>query len=251
MTTFKDHFSTQAPAYARHRPRYPSALFDYLAEVAPARLRCWDCATGNGQAAVALAEHFDDVVATDASAQQLEQCISAPRVTYRRALAEQSELADDSVDLVTVAAAIHWFDRDLFYREVRRVCRAGGVLAAWVYGARVRVSPGVDAAVAHFANEVLAPFWPAEFHHTRTGYRELDFPFEQLDAPSFEAQQQWGLEQILGFARTWSATPRYVEKVGDDPIALLRQRLEPTWHDEVGRDTATVGFPLHVLIGRT
>ena len=48
-------------------------LFTYLASLCPAHDLAWDCATGNGQAAVALAPHFEQVIATDASAQQIDQ----------------------------------------------------------------------------------------------------------------------------------------------------------------------------------
>jgi hypothetical protein len=52
---FTDHFGSVAGAYAHYRPTYPAPLFAWLAAVAPARQRAWDCATGTGQAAVALA----------------------------------------------------------------------------------------------------------------------------------------------------------------------------------------------------
>ena len=70
---YKDNFSAVAGGYARHRPAYPDALFDWLAAVAPRREAAWDCACGNGQASVGLAAHFDHVCATDASAKQIDQ----------------------------------------------------------------------------------------------------------------------------------------------------------------------------------
>src|SRR5262245_26273424 len=138
--SFKDHFSTQAGEYMLYRPRYPRALFEFLASIAPARDRAWDCGTGNGQAATALAEFFAEVVATDPSASQLVHARRHPKVRYLEAAAEQCPLADESVDLVTVAQAVHWFDLTKFYAEVRRVGRAGGVLAVWSYGL-AKISP--------------------------------------------------------------------------------------------------------------
>ena len=107
---FKDHFSGHARAYAEFRPSYPSDLAAYLAHLEPNRGLAWDCGTGNGQAAILLADHFDRVAATDPSRQQLCSATAHPRVTYLAATAERAPLADGSVNLVTVAQALHWFD---------------------------------------------------------------------------------------------------------------------------------------------
>src|SRR5262245_38403499 len=126
-TSFKDHFSTVASNYALYRPRYPAELFAYLATLVPTCEFAWDCATGSGQAAVALAAHFKRVIATDASATQIANGETHPRVEYRVAPAEQSGLAAASVDLLTVAQALHWFDLPRFFVEANRVLRPRGV----------------------------------------------------------------------------------------------------------------------------
>ncbi len=59
---FKDHFSGHAANYAKFRPNYPRQLFEYLVSIAPGRGRAWDCATGNGQAAVGLSAFFECVI---------------------------------------------------------------------------------------------------------------------------------------------------------------------------------------------
>jgi ubiquinone/menaquinone biosynthesis C-methylase UbiE len=184
--TFEDHFSSLASLYAAHRPRYPRALFEHHIELVEARDLCWDCATGQGQAALALSEWFDRVIATDASEEQLKQAPAHPKVEFRKALAERSGLADRSVDLITVATAIHWFDFDAFHAEVRRVAKPGAVLAA----------------------------------------SELD------------------LVQFLGWVRSWSAVPRFVEVHGD-PLPPLEQALAPLWTER-----RRVRWPLHFALGR-
>jgi len=100
---FQDHFSGVAHLYADFRPSYPEALFDTLAALVPRRALAWDCAAGNGQATVELARHFERVVATDASHEQIASARRLPNVEYRVALAEASGLADASVELITVA----------------------------------------------------------------------------------------------------------------------------------------------------
>lgn len=156
---FKDHFSGHAGQYARFRPRYPEALFSYLALLAPVREFAWNCATGNGQAAIGLAAHFERVIATDASSQQIESAEPHARVEYRVAPAENSRLPADSIDLVTAAQALHWFDIPAFFAEAQRVLKPGGVTAVWAYNL-LRISPEVDALVNRFYLETTAAFWP-------------------------------------------------------------------------------------------
>ncbi|HJT44865.1 MAG TPA: class I SAM-dependent methyltransferase, partial [Chthoniobacterales bacterium] len=118
---FKDHFSKQAADYAKFRPRYPRAMFEYLGTLAPTRDLAWDCATGNGQAAVELASIFQGVIATDASATQIANAEPHENVEYRVASAEESGLESSSIDLIMVAQALHWFDLKKFHAEARRI----------------------------------------------------------------------------------------------------------------------------------
>ena len=132
--TFKDLFSGHAGVYAQARPDYPPALFEWLARQCAGRGLVWDAGCGNGQASVALAAHFDRVVASDPSAAQIAQAGAHPHVEYRVEAAEAPSLPDASVDLVTVAQAYHWFDHERFHAQVRRVAKPGAVIAVWTYG---------------------------------------------------------------------------------------------------------------------
>jgi len=82
MATFRDHFSGHAGSYARWRPGYPRELFEWVASLGGRCRTAWDCATGNGQAAGALAASFDRVVATDASLDQVARAVEYPGVSY-------------------------------------------------------------------------------------------------------------------------------------------------------------------------
>ena len=126
---FEDNFSKQADVYARYRPPYPAALYEWIASIAPGHAVAWDCGTGNGQAAIGLTRHFRSIIATDPSTAQIANAPAHPQIEYRVARAEESGLADQSVDAITVALALHWFDLDQFYAEARRVLKPGGKLA--------------------------------------------------------------------------------------------------------------------------
>ncbi|HMB52179.1 MAG TPA: class I SAM-dependent methyltransferase, partial [Thermoanaerobaculia bacterium] len=226
---FHDHFSAVAGDYARHRPTYPSALFDWLATLPANREHAWDCATGSGQAARELGKHFGRVTATDASTQQLAKAAPAENVEYRVATAEESGLADASVDLVTVAQAVHWFDLERFWPEVRRVLVDGGLVAVWSYEL-FTVNDAVDAVVWRLYRDVVGEHWPPQRKMVETGYRDLWFPFDEVEVPELEMVAEWDLERVMGYLRTWSASKRWAEAHGGrDPVRMVREDLVRAW----------------------
>lgn len=244
---FKDHFSAHAAAYARHRPRYPPALFEYLAAAAPNRGAAWDCATGNGQAAVALADQFQRVLATDASAAQIENAEPHRRIEYRVAPAESSGIEPHSIALITVAQALHWFDLPLFFAEAQRVLQPGGIIACWGYNL-LTIAPEIDPLVNRFYRETTGPFWPAEREMIETGYGTIEFPFDEITPPPFEMRALWNLDQLLGYLRTWSATQKFISARGFDPVDSLSEALGRVWG---GADAwRAVRWPLHGRVGR-
>ena len=241
---FKDHFSRDSKGYAEFRPKYPAELFTWLASVSPGRGLAWDAGTGNGQAAVALAAHFERVMASDPSERQIREAAPHPRVTYSLA-AEENGLAPASADLVTVAQALHWFDRPKFWNEVRRVLRPGGVVAVWCYELQ-HVSREVDTIINRFYHETVGPFWTADRKLVEAGYRTVEFPFKEFAAPSFAMVTEWTLEHQVGYLGTWSAVGKYRKETGQDPVALVRPELERVW----GGGSRRVEWPLSVRAGR-
>lgn len=247
MSPFKDHFSGHAGAYARARPSYPPALYVWLAEQCRERKLAWDCATGNGQAAMGLAPHFTRVIATDASAEQIRNAAAHPQIEYRIAPAERSTLPDAGVDLIAVAQALHWFDLPRFFGEARRVLKPGGVLAAWGYGLN-RISPAIDAIVKRFYMQTVGPYWPPERHLIDERYAGTPFPFSELETPGFEMCAEWTLQQYLDYLDTWSAVQRYRKARGADPLVALREELAAVW-GESGRKRDIL-WPLFMRAGR-
>lgn len=245
---FTDHFASVAADYARFRPVYPAALFAWLADLAPARTMAWDCAAGSGQASRDLADHFDQVIATDASAAQIAAAHPHHRVEYRVAPAEASGLSAGTVDLVTVAQALHWFDLDRFYAEVRRVLKPGGVLAVWSYGVLAVAGTAVDERVQTFYRDTVGPYWPPERQLVESGYRTLPFPFAELEAPAFHMETSWSLSELLGYVRSWSATGRFGVERGYDPVTALADELASLWGAPL--EPRIVTWPLALRVGR-
>jgi SAM-dependent methyltransferase len=225
-------FASVAREYASFRPGYPPELFAWLARTAPARGAVWDCGCGNGQASVALAGPFAHVFATDVSPEQIAAARAHARVSYTVAAAERSGLESQSVDLVTVAQALHWFDVDAFYAEARRVARRDAVLAVWNYPRPEFTDPELERIFLDFYSDVVGPYWPAERRHIESNYRTLPFPFEELPHPPFGLSLEWTFEQVIGYVSSWSATARYRQALGQDPLPQLRATLGPAWPGE-------------------
>lgn len=246
MQAPKDNFSRQAGDYARFRPLYPEALYDFLFSLTPAREAAWDAGTGNGQVAVQLAAAFGHVYATDISAGQLAKAVPRGNVTYRVCRAESTGFPEGAFDLVTVAQALHWFDFGAFYDEVNRVARPGAVLAAWGYNL-LHVGPAVDALVRELYHDVVGTYWDAERRHVEASYATVPFPFRELPAPPLRMTTRWGREELLGYLNTWSAVQGYVREHGTNPVEALRPRLEALWPAD---ETREVQFPLFLRAGR-
>lgn len=242
---FEDRFSAQAAAYARHRPVYPPELYALLARLAPGRSCAWDCGCGNGQAAVAVRQHFDRVIATDASAAQIEHAQACAGVEYRVAPAEASGLPAASVDLVTAASALHWFDLPAFYREVRRVLTRRGVLAAWGYREAV-VAPGIDELINDYQNRIVDAFWSSRVRIVAGGYQGIEFPFDEVQVPPMDVRAVWTADQMLGYLGTWSASQAYLERHGRPATALIEAELRSRW----GESERPVRWPLTARVGR-
>jgi SAM-dependent methyltransferase len=220
-------FATVAREYANFRPGYPPELFAWLARVAPARDAVWDCGCGSGQASLALAEHFAVIHATDVAPEQIAAARPHARVRYSVAPAEHSGLGPNSVDLVTVAQALHWFDVGAFYAEARRVARPDALLAVWNYPRPQLADAQLEQRFLTFYDDVVGPYWPPERRHIEANYTTLPFPFEELPHPPFALTLNWNQEQLLGYVSSWSATARYRKANGTDP--LLRESLRNVW----------------------
>ena len=244
--SFQDHFSGQSAIYLKARPTYPDELFAYLAGLAPSHELCWDCATGNGQAAISIAQYFKQVIATDGSAQQIANAMPRTNIDYRVATAENSGLPEHSVDLITVATAAHWFDHAAFYAEANRVARPNGILAVWSYS-EARINSAIDELMEWFMYDLLHDYWPEGRWYVRNSYDNLPFPFEQIKTPQFYCDMTWTRAHWLDYIKSWSAYNRYADKHQADPLVFLLPKLELLWNAE---EHKPIRWTLHIKCAR-
>jgi len=247
MAGFKDYFSDASDAYRRFRPEYPTELFAYLATLAPARGLAVDCGCGNGQASVALAAHFADVLGTDASSSQIASAAAAPNVRYQVSPAEIIPAPPGSADLITVAQAIHWFDHARFFSAADQTLKPGGVLAIWGYQF-LHTDTGLDPLITDFHSQLLGPYWPPERALLDAGYTRIPFPYPRQPTPAFAMDAHWDFHQLLGYLNTWSAVKQFEKANGFNPLDQVVDALSNAWgNPELVR---RVYWPLILWVGR-
>lgn len=244
---FKDYFSKDSGNYATYRPLYPIDLVDELANLCQSHHRALDCGCGTGQLSVLLAERFEEVIATDASSEQINKATPQDRVHYKTALAEHSGLPNASADLITVAQAAHWLDLDPFYQEVQRIARPNAILALITYGV-LHVEGSVDSLIQQFYYETINQYWPPERKHVEDGYQSLAFPFSEIAVPAVEMHAFWNLDELIGYFNTWSAVKVAEKTLGFNPASQFRMELLNAWGDPTIKKKIT--WPLSIRAGK-
>ncbi|NUL81915.1 MAG: class I SAM-dependent methyltransferase [Armatimonadetes bacterium] len=240
-------FGAWADQYAAFRPRYPVGLFDFIADQAPGRRLAWDCATGNGQAAIDLAERFERVCATDKSEEQISRATAHSRIDYSVQAAEATDFPNACFDAICAAQAVHWFDVERFYAEAVRVARPGAVIGIWGY-TDFNVSPAFDSA---FRERVLEPVkgdWAGGVRLLTNGYRDIPFPFERIETPPFSIEVTWDLPRLMAYVNTWSGVRRYVERTGIGLLSEVYPLLAAEWGDPA--TPRPIAMPLYAMMGR-
>ena len=244
----KDSFSKQANLYAKFRPEYPPELYDFVLKNTENRSTAWDCATGNGQAAKVLAQHFEKVYATDISQKQIDNAAKVDNIKYSISPAEKISFEDNSFDLITVAQAVHWFDLDKFYAEVQRVAKPNATLAIWGYGTLSVDNENVDKLLQNFYWNIVGNYWDFERGHIDSHYETLPFPFEKAISANFSMVLNWHLYQLEGYLNSWSSIQNFINTEGYNPISNLMHQIEPYW-GEFNR--VSVRFPIFLKMSKS
>ncbi len=244
----KDLFSGHATEYAKYRPTYPKELIGYISSFPFKKDRALDAATGNGQAAVLLAEFFEEVVATDISEKQIQEAQQHPRVRYLVCPAESTSFDENSFDLITIAQAYHWVNHDKFAKEVKRIGRPGSIIAVIGYNLFRCANKEVTRVVDEFYDNVTDPYWEPERKYVQNLYRDTPFDFDEIPAsPSYKMQTLWTIAQMEGYINTWSAIKKFIKINGYNPVPELIQNIKPIWGTE---EQVQFDFPLALRIGR-
>lgn len=241
----KDNFSKQAVDYSKFRPQYPEEMIEFIVSFVNNKSTALDVATGNGQVAHKLSTHFKKVFATDISQKQLDNVIQADNIIYSKESAEKTSFENQEFDLIIVAQAVHWFDFELFYKEIYRILKPEGIFAVMGYGL-FSTNPDSDKILQHFYYNIVGPYWDAERKYLDESYETIPFPFEEIPAEKFENQFSWTFEALIGYLQTWSSVQHYISKINQNPIDLIYDDLKDSWE----KNNPKVTFPLLLRIGK-
>lgn len=209
-----------------------------------------------------LAGIYKNVIATDTSLKQLEYAPKLPNIRYEQtppvlSMAELEKLTPQgSLDLVTIAQALHWFDAPSFYEQVKWVLKkTHGVIAAWCYTIP-RVNPSVDSVFDRFYTVDSNPYWDPARRFVDAEYRSIDFPFEAIDGAAdtgpfeFETEKIMDLQDYFMYIRSWSAYQTAKEK----GVELLNKdvvdEFERAWNQSGSNGHKAVKFPVFLRIGK-
>lgn len=251
--SFKDYFSTVAANYRESRPsNIPAELFAYLSDITSEHQIAYDCGTGNGQIANQLTPYFEKVYASDASSKQIKYAIKKPKIEYFVATAESSPLQSNLVDLITVSQAFHWFDRDAFYTEAKRILKPNGILAIWCYGLFniPEASESLNKCLDKLF-KLVKPFWPPEIQLIEDKYQTISFPFKEILTPEgrFSMTHDWTAEQLIRYLCTWSSTQKLVKEQGKEELNNLSAEIAENWI--TSQKAMTINWPLYFRVGLT
>jgi len=172
-------FNGKANVYAQYRPTYPEEYLEYLAAecgLLPG-IDAADIGSGTGILTRQLLAREVRVFAVEPNHDMrslaeavLSGCSGFVSVN---AAAEHTGLADQSIDLITVAQAFHWFDPGLFQLECRRILRSGA-REALVWNSRDEASP-----IVNELGEVCLKFCP-EYNGFSGGIQKTPEIYQQF-----------------------------------------------------------------------
>jgi SAM-dependent methyltransferase len=188
---------------------------------------------------------FDEVFASDMSEEQIKYALQTDRIQYSKQGASKTNYPDQFFQFVSVAQAIHWFDFDDFYKEVRRITTPDAVLLVCGYE-KIQVNEEVDALLDTLYSGILSEYWDPERHYIEAQYRTIPFPFTEIETPSFTWRAQWSLKQLLGYLRTWSALKKYIHIHHEDPLEKMQASFEAIWGED---KTKPIQFPIILRVG--
>ncbi|HQT81435.1 MAG: SAM-dependent methyltransferase [Ferrovum sp. 37-45-19] len=240
-------FTEGAQDYAAYRPHYPEPVAQYLASLPAQRFVAVDVGCGSGQFTQHLKQYFALTLGLDPSFEQLQEAFKTKGIFYHNARAEQLPLKNQSVDLISAAQAAHWFDLDVFYKEVKRVLKPEAVIALISYGVLEINSSEINQRVKDFYYHDMSSYWPAQRKLVAEGYQTIPFPFNEVKTPYFTMTLQWDLNQLIGYILTWSAC-KQARLHQHNGLHHFFQELTELWIDPSVQ--YSISWPVRIRAGR-
>lgn len=201
-------------------------------------------------------------MATDINESQLQRAMKHPKVTYHHTPLSMSDDdlvtllgGENSIDLIVVAQALHYFDLKRFYSIVKRVLRKqGGIIAAWVYNDLI-ITPKVDSIMKRLVDSTL-PFRNPTMNLAFDGYKTIEFPFNyknvrlgtQGSPKVLDIPHKLSLNGFLGFLKSWQPLVKAKEQGVELLTSCMIDEFKEAWGDDT--QVKNVFYKGYMLAGK-
>ncbi len=214
-----------AARYAKGRPYYHDQVIGRVKKhVKTPIARALDVGCGTGQSTTALKEIADRIVGIDVSAHMIAKTEAGERTEHLVASAESVPFADDSFDLVTVSSAFHWFDRELFLSQARRVLKPRGWLVVYENWFTGRMQKYAE--FERWSREVYASRYPIPPRNPPFSGTADDLgDFRLVGSEGYENVVAMTIEQFVDYLLTQTNVTAATES-GKEDIAGIRAWIE-------------------------
>ncbi|XP_074655132.1 putative methyltransferase DDB_G0268948 [Tubulanus polymorphus] len=272
MTTRRFDDKELVSRYVKSRFSYPHDLrdiiLDYLkkdSRYRPPFGQLIDVGCGSGQSTPLFADHFQTLIGVDCSQAQIEEATRRnihENIEYRIGDSTSLPMKDESTDLVIVSVALHWFDLQKFYAEVRRILKPGGLLAVWNYRyftVHYDQTPDNTNAITDVCKKLIDDWFSEIDGHI--GPPPKNDNCMAGTPPCFQNEKRfetavemiWSVNELVFYTSTLSSYDILKAKYPDRDISAETKELllEALNFPETAGDTKLlIRFPIHGLLSR-
>lgn len=250
--SFQPKFGQVAEEFQRFRPDYPAEIYAHILRRVPEqhRARAMDLGAGTGMVTGHLIRYFREVISVEPDAQMAAKIAEHyPLAVIRIVPAEECLQAPESVDLITIANALHWMDADRIFANARIWLRRDAVLAIFDRPLP-KANPEVDSVTLA---ELRGPWKPHRDPRLRRAENCLD---QVRAAPGFRSVEEvksphvvsMSPEDYAGFWRSTSYGSAYARGL-PDPESYWKG-LESRFRAAAGDDKISVEFNHSLILAR-
>lgn len=243
-------FDDRVEAYTRHRPDYPRALLDHLAEragLAPGAVVA-DVGSGTGIFSRMLLERGCRVFAVEPNREMREaaerELAGRPGWNSVDGTAEATTLADACADFVTAAQAFHWFRPHEARREFVRILRPPRRVA--LIWNRRRTAGGFLSGYEKLLLRYGTDYAQVDHRRHSTPQRMRGwFAAGSYEMATFDHAQRLDRDGLCG--RVLSSS--YAPAAGPDHAALMRE-LRSLFEDRAVDGAVRIEYDCELHLGR-
>jgi SAM-dependent methyltransferase len=227
-----------AKRYDRARPSYPPESIAHLQAEEGDIVADVGAGTGIFTRQLAIALDKARIVGIEASEDMYraaeQSSAGLANVSFVQGQAEALPFEDNAVRILTVATAIHWFDRPAFYAEAVRCLRRDGELLV-LQNIRRWWENAFLADYEQLHEEAVEDYRRGRYPARHGGYDEIDVERELRARPDirdvrvsdFMWSHRMSSDDFVDFSLSSSITQRAISTMGEEAyLRALRQSLE-------------------------